>query len=147
MPHHNGHDVATDILAREAYSREMQARELQAREMLGDESEPPAIDFLGPILRRKSIIVLFCLVGAGIGYLLYKQEKPTYQSALRLMVWTQAPPSIVKGDLMVQGVSLAKQTNLIKSQLVLASAIERGNLPSYSHFEATQFRSLHCRIC
>jgi polysaccharide biosynthesis transport protein len=108
--------------------------ELQARDLMDMDFEAPPIDFLGPLMRRKSIVILFAMIGSAIGYLLYRQELPTYQSSLRLMIWKKTPPSTIVGDRIEQGVSLPKEQTLISSQEVIDSAIERGKLSELETF-------------
>ena len=88
----------------------------------------PMIDLYGAILRRKFLVLVFAVVGAGLGYLFFTRETPIYSSALKLMIWVQAPPSMVNGDTVVQTVSLPKQQNLLASELVLSGAIRKGQL-------------------
>ncbi len=108
--------------------------EFQARDLMDSDFEAPPIDFLGPLMRRKSIVILFAIIGSAIGYLLYRQELPTYQSSLRLMIWKKTPPSTIVGDRIEQGVSLPKEQTLISSQEVIDSAIERGKLNELETF-------------
>ena len=53
------------------------------------------VDIIGPLLRRKYVVVLFAIIGTGIGYLAFQQAEPLYQSRARLMIWSQAPPTMV----------------------------------------------------
>jgi capsular exopolysaccharide synthesis family protein len=114
--------------------------ELQARALIESEgdsgAESGSVDFLGPMLRRKSIIVLMAMIGAAIGYVLYRRESPTYQSALRLMIWAQPAPSIamMPGESYQTSVSLPKHQTLISSQLVLSKAVEDGKLGDLETF-------------
>jgi capsular exopolysaccharide synthesis family protein len=108
--------------------------ELQARDLMEADFEAPPIDFLGPLMRRKSIVILFALIGSAVGYLLFRQELPTYQSSLRLMIWKKAPPTTMVGERIEQGVSLPKEQTLISSQEVIDSAIERGKLTELETF-------------
>ena len=85
-------------------------------------------DIWGPLQRRKGIVILICLLGAIAGYLYFIKTPKTYRSALRLMITTQAPPSIVNGDLKLKSDSLTKHASLITSELVLSQAVESGGL-------------------
>ncbi len=108
---------------------EMQARE---NDRYGDRSPP--VDFLGPLMRRKSIVILFCLIGAAIGYVLYRQELPTYQSGLRIMIWKKSPPTLINGEKYDQAVSLSKEQTLIASQDVIENAIKASKLTELESF-------------
>ncbi|MEQ1829958.1 MAG: Wzz/FepE/Etk N-terminal domain-containing protein, partial [Pirellula sp.] len=78
-----------------------------------EDTSLPTVDFYGAIWRRKFVVILLALFGAGIGYLLYARATPSYASTLRLMVWVQSPPTIVNGEMIAQTVSMSKQQNLI----------------------------------
>jgi capsular exopolysaccharide synthesis family protein len=97
----------------------------------------PKIDFYGAILRRKFIIILFAFLGAGVGYLMYRQAKPVFASSLRLMIWVQTPPNIVNGEIVPQTVSMAKQQSLIASNLVLSNAIRAGEFEKLDTFKGS----------
>ncbi|MCY2979839.1 MAG: polysaccharide biosynthesis tyrosine autokinase [Planctomycetota bacterium] len=97
----------------------------------------PKIDFYGAILRRKFIVILFAIFGAGVGYLVYSQAKPFFASSLRLMIWVQTPPTIVNGEIVPQTVSMAKQQSLIASNLVLSSAIRSGEFEKLDTFKGS----------
>ncbi len=98
----------------------------------------PGYDWLGVIVRRKWILVFFLLLAAIIGYLTYLQQPKIYASKLKLMIWTQAPPSIVNGETIVKTVSLGKHSNLITSELVLAKAVNDGKLANLKTFAGGQ---------
>ncbi len=121
--------VTRDIFA------EMQARESMEMDGGGGGGEEKAIDFLGPLMRRKSIIILFALVACGIGYLMYRKEVPTYQSGLRIMIFTQAPPTFINGETTQMTVSLPKQQALISSEYVIEGAIKNGKLGELETFK------------
>ena len=57
----------------------------------------PGFDIWGPLHRRKYLIALFCLIGAGLGYLNSVKTPKTYTSALRLMITTQARMALSTG--------------------------------------------------
>jgi polysaccharide biosynthesis transport protein len=119
--------------------------ELQARAMIdaaeSGDSEAGAVDFLGPMMRRKSIIILMALVGAGIGYLMYRRETPTYMSSLRFMLWTKNPPVIAHGEPITPAVSLPKQQILITSQTIIDRAVAKGKLTELETFKNNPFPS------
>ena len=85
-------------------------------------------DLLGPLVRRKYVIILFSLFGLALGYLAYQQATPIYQSTSRLMIWSQAPPIALGEDPLSQQISLAKYENLLGSRVVLGRAIEDADL-------------------
>ena len=86
------------------------------------------VDLWGALLRRKYIVLLICAIGAALGYLNFVKTPKSYRSSLRLMITTQAPPSIVNGDLKLKSDSLTKHASLITSELVLSQAVESGTL-------------------
>jgi len=93
-----------------------------------------SFDFVGAIMRRKFIIILACILGAVIGYLNYLKEEPAYTSWLKLMIWEQAPPSVVDGEWVRRRVSVSKHQNLLGSELVLSSAVEKASLQNLPTF-------------
>ena len=103
------------------------------------EVSQPSIDFWGAIVRRKFVVILLSIIGAGAAYLLYTQTKPVFASSVRLMIWNQAPPSIVNGEAVQRNVSIPKQINLISSELILASAVKNGNLVKLESFQDEPF--------
>ena len=58
----------------------------------------PSIDFYGALWRRKSVIILLTVLGAAIASILYTQVTPVYASVMKLMLFVQAPPSVVNGE-------------------------------------------------
>ena len=98
------------------------------------QSSPGGLDLVGAVLRRKYIIILACIVGAVIGYLGYSKEVPQYSSWSKLMIWEQAPPSVVDGEWIQRRVSVTKHQNLLGSELVLSSAIQNGELQNLETF-------------
>lgn len=93
------------------------------------------IDFLGIAWRRKWIIILFALIGAGLGYLVYLQTPTTYESVSRIMIWTQAPPVVVNGNALMNEVSVPKHESLILSNLVLSDALVQGKFDEMKIFK------------
>ena len=91
-------------------------------------------DIWGPIQRRKYLITLFCLIGAGLGYLYYSKADRMYSSSTELMISTQAPPSMVDGNFQINQDSLSKHSSLLASQLVLGSAVTEGKLGTLKTF-------------
>lgn len=92
-------------------------------------------DIWGPLQRRKYLIALFCLIGAGLGYLYFVKTPKTYQSAIKLMITTQAPPIFADGDLQIKGASMPAHASLIASQLVLSQAVDAGDLGKLDTFK------------
>jgi uncharacterized protein involved in exopolysaccharide biosynthesis len=110
----------------------------QMRVLGTDAAVQPAFDFWGLLQRRKYLIALFCLIGAGLGYLNYVKSPKTYSSNIRMLISTQAPPSIVNGNILLnQNNSLPNHTSLLISELVLSSAVEEGNLDRLNTFSMT----------
>lgn len=103
-----------------------------------EERPVPSIDFYGALWRRKSVIVLLSLLGAGVASLLYTQATPVYASVLRLMLFIQAPPSVINGEVIPQTVALEKQRVLLSGQTVLSEAMKRGQLEKLSTFVGSE---------
>lgn len=87
-----------------------------------------SFDFVGAILRRKFLVILFALIGLGAGYLYFNTEQPIFTSATRLMIWVQSPPSVINGELLTQRVSIEKHQSLLVSDAVLSNAVKLGAL-------------------
>ena len=98
----------------------------------------PKIDFYGALWRRKSVIVLLSLLGAAVASLIYTQATPVYASVLRLMLFVQAPPSVINGEIVPQTVALEKQRVLLTGQTVLGEAIRNGQLDKLSTFQGSE---------
>ena len=97
-----------------------------------------SFDFWGLLRRRIHMIVLLCIVGAFLGYLNYIKSPKIYSSATRLLITTQAPPSIVNGNIQLnQKSSLSNHSNLLQSELILGNAIQQGNLDKLETFSTT----------
>ena len=64
------------------------------------------VDIIGPLLRRKYVVILFAIIGTGVGYLAFQQAEPVYESEARLMIWSQAPPTIVGEETFKQTISM-----------------------------------------
>ena len=96
----------------------------------GGAKQAPSVDLLGPLLRRKYIVILLALVGAGVGWFVFERTPATFQSTARLMIWSQAPPRLSNDDQrrLVPRISIEKYMNLLGSQLVLERAISKGEL-------------------
>ncbi|MFM8571134.1 MAG: AAA family ATPase, partial [Pirellula sp.] len=100
-----------------------------------EEPPIPTIDFYGALWRRKSVIVLLSILGAAVSSLLYTQVTPVYASIMKLMLFVQAPPSVINGEVVPQTVSLEKHRVLLSGQTVLAEAIRNGQLDKLSTFQ------------
>jgi len=101
---------------------------------VSDEPAMPTIDFYGALWRRKSVIVLLSVLGAAASSLLYTQVTPVYASVMKLMLFVQAPPSVINGEVVPQTVSLEKHRVLLSGQMVLAEAIRNGQLDKLVSF-------------
>ncbi len=99
-----------------------------------DEPPMPTIDFYGALWRRKSVILLLSVLGAAVACLIYTQVTPVYASVMRLMLFVQAPPSVINGEVVPQTVSLEKHRVLLSGQTVLAEAVRNGQLDKLSTF-------------
>ncbi|MCP4479420.1 MAG: hypothetical protein GY818_15145, partial [Planctomycetaceae bacterium] len=98
------------------------------QQTLGRPKVAQDVDVLGPLLRRKYVVILFAIIGTGVGYLAYQQAEPLYQCEARLMVWSQAPPTMVGEETFKQKISMEKYAGLFGSQAVLGRAIEDADL-------------------
>jgi capsular exopolysaccharide synthesis family protein len=96
-------------------------------------------DIWGPLQRRKYLITLFCLIGAALGYLYYLKTPKVYASSTQLMITTQAPPSLVEGNVQLDKVSLSKHASLLSSELVLGNASVSGSFSSMETFRENPF--------
>ncbi len=90
--------------------------------------EAPPVDLWGAILRRKFIVILAAIVGAGLGYLHYVKTPEVFRSELKLSVISKTPPKMFNGETLTQQFSLPFHRNLMVSELVLNRAIEKGDL-------------------
>jgi capsular exopolysaccharide synthesis family protein len=109
---------------------------------LPTEAPESRIDLWGALWRRSWLIVLFGLIGAGLGYLQYLKQPPTYSSTARVLLVREGPPDLpvhgVTGREVVEG--LANQTLLIRSPKIVEMAVKTGkltSLPSLSPDEQT----------
>ena len=60
----------------------------------GARRQPPQLtDLWGPLQRRKYLVALMCLFGAGLGYLHFSKGPKSFLSVTRLLITTKAPPS------------------------------------------------------
>ena len=102
-------------------------------------SEAQGYDFVGALVRRKWIMLPFIVAGLLIGYFYYTKQPPVYASTLKLMIWTQSPPTFVNGEAMVQTVSVGKHQNLLTSQVVLNNAVKEGSFGDLKTFKGNPF--------
>lgn len=94
----------------------------------GTANQPP-VDIWGAVLRRKFVVILLALVGAGLGYLHFIKTPDKFRSHVQISVLTTMPPSsLVGADLVHQKVSMAVHKTLITSELVIEKAIRNGGL-------------------
>ncbi len=82
------------------------------------------LDIPGALFRRKFVVILLAILGAGMGYLSYARQPEVYSSSLRLMIWSQAPPKMVQGESILRQNSIPKHQNLLLSEVVLRDAVE-----------------------
>lgn len=93
-----------------------------------------AVDIIGPILRRKFLVIFLGLIGLGISLLAYSSAEVIYGSTLQLLITSQAPPTVINGETLQQQVSIPQHLKLLGSQMILARAIEQGNLDRLQTF-------------
>ena len=107
--------------------------------MNGQQGASGGFDIWGPLQRRKYLIALFAMIGAALGYLYNLNSPKLYQSNVRLMVTTNAPPAIVNGDVRLKTESMDKHASLIASELVLAEASTKGEFGKMPLFHDTSY--------
>ncbi len=100
-----------------------------------EESVFPNFDLYGAIIRRKYLVFLIACVSAIVAYFVYCKATPVYATTLRLMVWTQSPPTIVNGEVIPTTVAISKQQNLIASNLLLSDAIKNQEFEKLRTFQ------------
>ena len=97
-----------------------------------------SFDFWGFLQRRKYLIALFSIIGCFLGYLNYTKSPKLYSSSTRLLVLTQAPPSIVNGNVLLnQKSSLPNHSSLLVSEMILGNAVSEGGLDRLDTFATT----------
>ena len=92
------------------------------------------LDLYGALIRRKFLVILLAIVGGLLGYLFYLKAPVVYTSGLRMMIWSKTPPKIIDGESLIRAATAPKHENLIMSEIVLDSAIEKGGLDSLGMF-------------
>ncbi len=101
-----------------------------------------AVDIIGPVLRRKFLVVLLALIGLGGSLLAYSAAEVIYGSTLQLLITSQAPPAVINGETVVQKVSIPQHQKLLASQMILSRAIEQGKLDRLPTFNGEAPESL-----
>lgn len=86
----------------------------------------PSIDLVGPLLRRKLLIVLLTMLGCALAYLAFTFATPMYRSSARLMITLQTPPTADAKPSPRMKVSIARHERLLASHLILSAAMEKG---------------------
>lgn len=101
-----------------------------------NDSSSGGFDIWGMVIRRKWIIFLVGLVGAGLGYLQYTKSPPVYSSSTSVLVTQNESQIPVEGARTSFGGRdyLSTHMVLIKSPRVLNRAVEIGNLGSLRTF-------------
>lgn len=90
------------------------------------ESEPSGFDVWGFIRRRKSIVFVLAVFGAGLGYFLFQQQVPRYQSLARLELIHRSHLPFLQG---VMGSDMLEDAMfVIPSPDVLLPAVENHQL-------------------
>ncbi|MEM7453546.1 MAG: polysaccharide biosynthesis tyrosine autokinase [Planctomycetota bacterium] len=112
---------------------------IQSAGLPTEENPAGNFDIVGAVFRRKFVILLIAIIGAGLGYLNYTKQPEKYSSSLRLMIWSQSPPRIVQGDSIIKTSSLPKHQNLLVSEVVLEHAVEHGDLASLETFSGSNY--------
>lgn len=95
-------------------------------------------ELAGAFMRRKWLIVLFGLVGAGLGYLYFLRQTPVYESYLRILVSSAPTDEAMRSMMLDQGqTDLMTDAMLIKTPAILQDAIETDNLDQLTTFRGT----------
>lgn len=97
-------------------------------------------DFLAVMLRRKWVVLLFMLVGAGAGWLSYEHTSPVFQSRSQVLI-TRKEASIqnmLSGhsdyeDLVSRDI-LSTQSMVIRSEMVVGQAVKQHKLNTLRSF-------------
>ena len=63
----------------------------------GSGAQGPTLDIWGFFKRRKSFVIVFAVVGAGLGYLLFNQKVPQFRSIARVEVIHRVTENILQG--------------------------------------------------
>jgi capsular exopolysaccharide synthesis family protein len=86
--------------------------------------------------RHKTLVILGVVVGLVLGVLYYSQQAPVYQSGAQVLVIKKSPAFSLPGSDPVGGYDdfLATHQVLIRSPLVVARAVQKGNLKQLKSF-------------
>lgn len=134
VPHHENSTGAYPVAnPRNPYSVDL------SPSALNNPNGPAQVDVWGAVVRRKFIVILLGLIGAGLGYLHYIKTPETYRSAIRISVTSQAPPNIIQGETLNQKVPMVVHKSLLSSDLVLSKAVRKGELESTEMLRGESF--------
>ena len=111
----------------------------QLAQKLADDSTP-GLDLVGFIRRRKSFVILFGLLGTGVGYMMLNREVPQYRAeAMVQVIHRQSDPRLVihrAGDARVRSMMAEKDLTdavyVLKSPRTLSAAYKNHGLASKS---------------
>ena len=108
------------------------AIETQWAALEGPSVDTNKFDIWGFLRRRKEIVVVLMIVGAGIGYLIYQQQTPQYRSIARLEVINRTSDRLAQG--MLGEKVLEDAEFVISSRAVLQPAFEEDGLVELATF-------------
>lgn len=101
----------------------------QLAQKLADDSTP-GLDLVGFIRRRKSFVILFGLLGTGVGYMMLNREVPQYRAeAMVQVIHRQSDPRL--RDMMAEK-DLTDAVFVLKSPRTLSAAYKNHGLSSKS---------------
>ena len=101
----------------------------QLAHKLADDSTP-GLDLVGFIRRRKSFVILFALLGTGVGYMMLNREVPQYRAeAMVQVIHRQSDPRL--RDMMAEK-DLTDAVYVLKSPRTLSAAYKNHGLASKS---------------
>jgi capsular exopolysaccharide synthesis family protein len=101
----------------------------QLAQKLADDSTP-GLDLVGFIRRRKSFVILFGLLGTGVGYMMLNREVPQYRAeAMVQVIHRQSDPRL--RDMMAEK-DLTDAVYVLKSPRTLSAAYKNHGLASKS---------------
>lgn len=93
-----------------------------------DKEAQSGFDLAGVLKRRKWIIALLTMCGAGIGYLFFLKSEPRYQSTAQLLLTLPSTENIPIEGVSREYSSVQTDVHLIRSPVIVDDAIETGNL-------------------
>jgi len=98
----------------------------------GSNEQEEGMDFVGFLLRRKSLIILFALLGTGLAYLYFERQTPRYRSTVLVQVIHTSVDKTFSGILTNRDLSDA--AFVITSPSILTPAVEKHHINNLQIF-------------